>query len=148
MINSFTGEYRFLSNFYPAQVMFMGVKFPTVEHACVAAKEPTQKHILKIAKISVDKPGYVKKIGRSCKIRSDWNDVKIEIMTDLILQKFSIPDLKDKLLKTDSHELIEGNFWHDNFWGACYCTKCKNQEKLNNLGKILMNTRDVLKSLV
>jgi hypothetical protein len=36
--NSFHNEYRFLSNFYPAEVSFEGLVFPTVEHAYVAAK--------------------------------------------------------------------------------------------------------------
>ena len=37
-IDSFHGVYRFLSNFWPAQVALDGIVYPTVEHAYVAAK--------------------------------------------------------------------------------------------------------------
>src|SRR3954468_6821071 len=37
-IDSFQGEYRFLSNFWPAGVEFEGITYPTAEHAYQAAK--------------------------------------------------------------------------------------------------------------
>jgi hypothetical protein len=39
--------------------------------------------------------------------------------------------------------LIEGNWWHDNFYGSCTCNKCVNKGE-NNLGKILMKIREEL----
>ena len=38
MINEFQGDYRFLSNFHPAEVEMDGIKYPSVEHAYQAAK--------------------------------------------------------------------------------------------------------------
>lgn len=38
-ITSFLGEYRFLSNFYPAPVSYLGLRYPTVEHAFQAMVE-------------------------------------------------------------------------------------------------------------
>jgi len=38
MIDSFKGDFRFLSNFYPVNVDYEGIMYPTVEHAYVAAK--------------------------------------------------------------------------------------------------------------
>lgn len=38
-------------------------------------------------------------------------------------------------------EIVEGNYWHDNYWGNCTCDKCKNIEGQNKLGKILMKIR-------
>src|SRR5207247_1025063 len=32
-IDSFSGPYRFLSNFWPAEVEFEGIAYPSVEHA-------------------------------------------------------------------------------------------------------------------
>ena len=40
--------------------------------------------------------------------------------------------------------LIEGNYWHDNYWGNCLCPKCKEIEGQNQLGKILMKVRSTL----
>src|SRR4051812_21328901 len=37
-IAEFQGEYRFLSNFWPATVEFEGIRYPTAEHAYQAAK--------------------------------------------------------------------------------------------------------------
>jgi len=48
------------------------------------------------------------------------------------------------LLATLDAELIEGNAWHDNFWGDCFCEKCRDIEGLNVLGNILMRIREEL----
>lgn len=40
VIDRFSGEYRFLSNFYLAEVELDGEVYPTVEHAFQAAKSP------------------------------------------------------------------------------------------------------------
>jgi len=43
-IESFSGQYRFLSNFYPARVMLGdGRIYPSVEHAYQAAKFPPEE---------------------------------------------------------------------------------------------------------
>lgn len=52
--------------------------------------------------------------------------------------------LKKKLLETGDAELIEGNYWHDNTWGQCYCPRCKNKIGENHLGKLLMKIRESL----
>ena len=38
MINSFVGPCRFLSNFYPSEITYEGITYPTVEHAFQASK--------------------------------------------------------------------------------------------------------------
>jgi ribA/ribD-fused uncharacterized protein len=91
-------------------------------------------------------PGHVKKIGQKMKIRSDWNEKKLDFMNWGIREKFKKEELKDLLLSTDNLLLIEGNFWHDNFYGSCYCEKCGNKGK-NHLGKILMKVRDELRGI-
>ena len=55
-------------------------------------------------------------------------------------------EIKEKLLATGNSILIEGNYWHDNFWGNCLCSKCKYIKGRNNLGKILMKRRVVVTS--
>jgi len=143
-ILSFSGEYSVLSNFYPAKINYMGVRFPTVEHAYVAAKNPTKQFILSIAAIPAEKAGVAKKMGQRTKLRSDWDQVKLTIMDTLVRQKFSDDVFQKTLLGTHNAILIEGNWWHDNFWGVCNCNKCKDIPKHNNLGKILMQIRSEL----
>ena len=59
-------------------------------------------------------------------------------MYDVCYEKFTNNDalhLKERLLKTGKEELVEGNTWHDNYWGNCTCEKCKNIAGQNKLGK-------------
>jgi predicted NAD-dependent protein-ADP-ribosyltransferase YbiA (DUF1768 family) len=63
-------------------------------------------------------------------------------MRDLIRIKFSKDPLKSRLLNTGDSELIEGNWWGDKFWGVDERTGVGK----NNLGKILMEIREELKT--
>jgi predicted NAD-dependent protein-ADP-ribosyltransferase YbiA (DUF1768 family) len=69
----------------------------------------------------------------------------VEIMEKLLIQKFSDSELKKILLNTENSILIEGNSWHDNFFGNCTCIKCKDIKGENHLGKLLMKIREKLK---
>jgi predicted NAD-dependent protein-ADP-ribosyltransferase YbiA (DUF1768 family) len=51
-------------------------------------------------------------------------------------------DIRKALLATHPQELVEGNYWHDNYWGNCLCPKCTHIEGQNHLGKLLMKIRE------
>jgi ribA/ribD-fused uncharacterized protein len=90
-------------------------------------------------------PSEAKRKGRRIELREDWEEVKDEIMFAICLSKFKQnSDLKQKLLNTNDEYLEEGNWWHDNYWGNCYCDKCQNITGQNKLGEILMKVRDKL----
>jgi N-glycosidase YbiA len=135
MIDKFDGtEFGFLSNFYPSKVKLGDIIFPTIEHAFQAAKTLDIEERLTIKEAST--PGVAKIMGRGVKLRPDWEEIKISVMEDLVRQKFTNdPILKQKLLDTRHQILVEGNHWHDTFWGVC------NNVGQNNLGKILMKIR-------
>lgn len=133
-IDSFKNEYAFLSNFYPCFVEYGGLRFPSVEHAYQAAKCRDRSDMVKFTVIPT--PGEAKKAGRLVAMRDDWELIKLDVMTDLVAQKFERPDLKAKLLQTRDSEIVEGNWWNDTFWGVCKGVGC------NHLGKILMNVRN------
>ena len=81
-----------------------------------------------------------KKLGRTVKLRPDWNEVKLSVMLEVLRHKFNQnPDLADKLLATGDTLLQEGNTWHDYYWGVC------NGKGENNLGKLLMLVRQELR---
>jgi ribA/ribD-fused uncharacterized protein len=91
-------------------------------------------------------PGEAKRMGNRVILRSDWEDVKVDIMTEIVFRKFTQNEkLKKKLLATGDMELVEGNYWHDNIWGDCYCDKCKSTNGQNILGIILMEVRELLR---
>ena len=134
-ITKFNGVYRFLSNFYPAEVLMRNYPpydpyvYPTVEHAYQAAKTLDLEERSLIYNCA--NAAGAKKLGRKLVLRNDWEQIKL----DLLLQKFSKVDSKNKLLATGNTQLIEENDWKDTFWGVCKGIGD------NHLGKLLMEIR-------
>jgi len=138
MIDSFQGQYRWLSNFWPAVISYEGLIYPTVEHAYQASKTLDKLERKEISLL--DSPVRAKRAGRKVKMRSDWNIVKLDIMKELLTKKFSHPQLRKLLLDTGIEMLVEGNKWHDLYWGKCSCSRHSTKGE-NNLGKLLMEVR-------
>ena len=144
MINEFRGKYRFLSNFYPCKVYFDGCEYPSVEHAYQASK--TSNPWIRNNIVSIQDPGEVKRYSRSYEARPNWEEVKPSIMLDLLMQKFDIDPLKQMLLDTGDENLVEGNIWHDRYWGKCNCKRCCGTGE-NMLGILLTRVRNELKEV-
>lgn len=140
MIDRFTGEYEFLSNFYPSEVEYKGIKFPTVEHAFQAAKCKTKEEMQKFTEYET--PGKAKRAGRKVDLRDGWETVKLFVMEELLRQKFSNPAMARKLLDTGGIVLVEGNHWNDTFWGVC------DGKGENHLGVLLMKIRKELSEVI
>lgn len=139
MILEFQGEYRFLSNFWPAKVELDGVIYPSVEHAYQAAKTTSVDDRNFI--IASPTPGIAKQRSKEIVKRPEWEFVKLGIMWELVTKKFIHYKLRKQLLAIRGIYLREGNTWHDNFWGVCTCARCGSSGR-NYLGRILMNIRD------
>ena len=139
-IREFKDQYRFLSNFWPASVEYDGVVYPSVESAYQAAKTldlPARRQFEDCA------PSSAKRRGSRLVLRPDWEDVKLEVMTELVTKKFSCnSELREKLLATEDALLIEGNWWEDTFWGV---SPVRSNKGTNWLGMILMEVRDMLR---
>ena len=144
MINVFDGEYAFLSNFYMCDIIYNGLSYKNSESAFHAQKTLDETERKKFVNLN---PSDSKKLGRKIDLRNDWEDVKTQIMYEICYAKFSQnQDLKNKLLATGDEYLEEGTYWHDNYWGNCYCEKCKDIKGENKLGIILMKIREELKN--
>lgn len=135
-INGFFKEYRFLSNFYPSPVEFDSLIYPTVENAYQAAK--VENGWMREQFVGAT-PAQAKKFGRQVVLREGWENIKVGIMEDLLIKKFSIPELKELLLSTGDYYLEETNTWGDKFWGVC------DGEGFNMLGLKLMQVRDLVR---
>lgn len=134
-INKFAGEFHFLSNFHPSYILYDGIVWRNAEAPYQAMKTEDINQRLNIAEF--EKPGEAKKYGRLLTLREDWDDIKLEIMEDVVRCKFGQNALlREMLLATENLELIEGNTWGDKYWGVC------DGEGENHLGKILMKVRD------
>lgn len=140
-ISSFRGDYAFLSNFYDAPVTYEGMSFKNSEAAFQAAKCVDPSDRMQFQDMT---PSSAKRLGRRVSLRPDWEHIKLGVMREIVLDKFTRnPDLKAKLLATGDAELIEGNTWRDTFWGVDAATG----KGRNNLGRILMSVRTELAQL-
>jgi ribA/ribD-fused uncharacterized protein len=137
-IRSFRGEHTWLSNFFRVDVVLDGVTYRSVEHALQAAKtlDPDERGRV----TAVVSPVIAKGIGKKVTLRPGWDALRLEVMRDLLRQKFDPgTPLAEKLLATGDAHLEEGNRWGDRFWGTV------NGEGANHLGKLLMEVRKKLK---
>jgi len=90
-------------------------------------------------------PADAKRQGAQITLRSDWSSVKLAFMYTTVLNKFcQNPVLTEMLLDTQPHKLVEGNTWHDNYWGDCSCPNCSSIDGENKLGTVLMRVRDLI----
>lgn len=132
MIDSFHGEFRFLSNFYIE---------PDGTHVEGEYQASKCANFVDRAQFKGIFPGQAKRLGKTVELRPEWDTIKLGYMYILVKRKFQDhKELADKLLATGDDELVEGNYWGDKYWGKC------RGEGENNLGEILMLVRHVLLS--
>jgi len=141
-IKGFFGDYMWLSNFEKCEILYDGVIYPSSENAYQAAKI-----------IPEDRGDFVKLSAYQTKktwrhyipLYPDtviWDSIKYSVMYGILWDKFTRHDyLKENLLSTDDKYLEETNHWQDIFYGYDYKLGGK-----NNLGKILMEIREKIKS--
>ena len=136
MIKGFQGKYRFLSNFYPCNIMFEGLSYRSSEAAYQASKfiDLSTKQLF----TEID-AREARKLGKAMPIREDWEDIKLNIMYRILRAKFSKEPFRKMLLDTNDDYLEETNYWYDTFWGVY------NGVGKNHLGQLLMLVRDELK---
>ena len=142
-IYGFSGATRWLSNFYLAAITYDGAVYPSTEHAYQAAKtldteerKPFQLQNHPNTSISCRR---AKALGYKITLRPDWEDVKRDVMFELVFKKFTQHlHLRRFLLTTKDVYLEETNTWKDTYWGVC------DGQGRNELGKILMEVREIL----
>ena len=146
MIKGFAGDYKWLSNSYVGgpNIKYGSMYFESVENAYQAAKTNNlhDRYILSLDAVKLVAPEKAKEFGRRLQLRPNWDQIKVEIMRELLFQKFAAyPTLEDsqltqRLLSTAPQYLVELNNWNDTFWGVCA------GHGSNVLGKLLMQVRN------
>lgn len=135
-IDRFIKNYYFLSNFYQSEMEYGGIVYQCAEAAFQAQKVTDDAKKQEFANLLGNQ---AKALGRKVELRSDWEDVKLDIMNNVLYAKFTQNEsLKQQLLDTGDAMLIEGNWWGDQYWGVC------GGIGENHLGKLLMNLRALL----
>lgn len=133
-------EYGCFSNFHSCEVTYEGITYPNAEAAWQSLKTLDAE---KRARFATYTAAGSKKMGRRVELRPDWEEVKYDLMVEVLQAKFSQnPDLREILKGTGEEELVENTTgWHDNIWGNCECEKCVGKPGKNLLGKALMEVR-------
>jgi ribA/ribD-fused uncharacterized protein len=132
--------FGFLSNFSRYPIVIGGHTWPTVEHYFQAQKFAGTEYFGAI--LHAASPTIAARMGRSRQrpLRSDWEEVKDEIMHEALLAKFTQhPDLRERLLETGEAGIVEhtarDRYWADGGDGS----------GRNMLGRLLMRVRDELR---
>lgn len=134
-IMTFRGKYSFLSNMHAASFTWDGRTYMNSEAAFQSAKslDPAVRDAF-----SAMNGVAAKRAGRKVELRGDWDAVKLDVMEEILRAKFSQnPELLQKLIDTGDMVLMEGNYWHDTYWGV----DIRSGAGENHLGEILMKLR-------
>lgn len=124
-----------LSNFFPSAFYLEGKWWRTVEHYFQAKKvlDEREQEVIRNAYT----PAIAKKMGLKVKLRSDWEQVKEDVMYSALKAKFTQnASLNMLLLSTGDCELREDSP-SDNYWGGRAGAK-------NRLGELLVRLREEL----
>ena len=165
----FKGDKKFLSNMYNTEILFSESylrDFEPYERIKIAGIEADEyiynssEHLYQSLKSTsliwkelirnTERPENTKNLAKkrlktliadnveTFIIREDFHDIKIDIMRVCVLLKFLQNDQLQKQLILIDNNIEERNCWGDKFWGTV------NGFGENWLGKILMETRDIL----
>ena len=134
-ISQFQGTYRWLSNFAECKIILNQYTYNSVEHAYQSAKSNLKSW--KEFCSTTNSPAIVKKHSKNIKLSKNWNNIKVNIMRECLLQKYYQEPYKSLLLKTGNSYIQEGNTWNDAFWGVDLYTNTGQ----NILGKLIMEIR-------
>ena len=127
------------SNFSAHGIQIDGQWWPTTEHYFQAQKFDDAAYREKIRGASSPKQAAEWGRSRAVPLRTDWEAVKEEMMSQAVRAKFEgHPALKTLLLSTGAEEIIE------NAPGDCYWVCGKDGSGKNRLGAILMRVREEL----
>jgi N-glycosidase YbiA len=137
-------EYGCFSNFSAHGFELDGLYWSTSEHYFQAQKFVTTDgdYSSKIRLVKTPKQAAEMGRDRSYPLRSDWEQVKDDIMLKAVLKKFQThQDIREILLSTGDDLLVE-NSPIDYYWGCG-----KDGSGKNKLGLILMAVRTMLNSI-
>ena len=134
--------YGCFSNFSAHPIELKGKRWPTSEHDFQAQKFAGTEHEEQVRLTKTPKQAAEMGRDRGRPLRSDWEQVKDDIMREVVRQKFlTHQDIQKVLLDTGEEELIEATTY-DYYWG---CGTKKTGK--NMLGNILMEIRAEIRAL-
>ena len=138
---SVNDEYGEFSNFAAYPITVRGKRWPTSEHYFQAQKFDNSAHQEEIR--NAKSPMVAARLGRDRKkkLRRDWESVKVDVMREALIAKFTQhEELTKRLIETDDVVLVE-HTTNDAYWGDGGDGTGKNM-----LGRLLMEVRQKLRA--
>lgn len=116
---TFYGKNSPYSNFYYVEFDYKGYKVTSSEQAFMLEKALMFDKSMVERILSTTNLAEIKKLGRKVKNFDEkkWNEVRYDIMVDILCAKFSIEPLKTELLNTGIEFIVEASPT-DKIWGA------------------------------
>lgn len=136
----YENEFYAFSNFSSFAIEWKGKLYPTSEHVYHSEKFNDEGIKEKIRQTRSAHDSMYLAWSMKHKYRSDWEEVRVRVMRDILIAKIEQhPYVKKKLLQSAKKELIEDS-WRDDFWGWG-----PNKDGRNQLGKLWMELREEYK---
>lgn len=129
---AFLGDKYFLSNGYDCPLVYEEIEYPSAEAAYNAQKSEDIEIRKQFCTMNWKQ---ARDYGQEVKLRDGWDDMRDEIMLNVIRAKFKNNKLRERLLMTRTEHLEEANDFGDTYWGTV------DGKGLNKLGEILMQVR-------
>lgn len=135
-----------LSNFSAFTLIWRDLRFDTSEAAYHWEKFPGEDDESRLVRGSIQcapsaHEAYRIAFGSRALRRPDWDDVKVDVMREILRAKVAQHEyVRRKLLATGERELVEDS-WRDDFWGWG-----PNRDGQNRLGRLWMEIRAELRS--
>ncbi|GMQ95182.1 MAG: hypothetical protein BMS9Abin13_294 [Patescibacteria group bacterium] len=134
-------EFYVFSNFSSFKLEWKGFLWMTSEHAYHSEKFEDENLIEQLKNTRSAHDAMKLAYANKSKYRKDWDNMKLEVMKEILRAKVQQHlYVKKKLLESGHKELIE-NSWRDPYWGWG-----PNKDGENHLGKLWMEIRDEMRS--
>ena len=145
-IDTFIGEYAFLSLKAKCPIEIDGIEYQNLTSAWLAQAVPEENRH-KYVGLNAHQ---ARRLFNQLPHRKDWSERRTEALRCACEAKFrQNPTLASKLLATGNRPILyDTTGSHDNELGRCTCDGCQNQEAKNLYGKILMDVRNKLKEMI
>ena len=135
------GEYGYLATYSNYGFFKDGVFWKTSEHYYQAQKFMDSDTKIRIQNAETPKIASIIGRDRKLNLRSDWEEVKQDVMFDAVYYKFKQNrDILQKFLDTGNARIVEATV-KENYWGCG-----PNNDGQNNYGKILIKVREKLRT--
>lgn len=138
-IHGFEKDHFFLSNFFAAPVCYDAIPYLNSEAAYQSwrcADREERRVFSGLFAADAKKKGH-----HGVETRSDWDEIKLSVMPEVLHAKFDQNRQLAEQLASTYGELRETNDWDDNLWGDCICLSCSGTRGQNLLGEMLMEER-------